>query len=113
MFYEQILRDLKIKARTCPICSKPYTKYDIVEYYFVKARLCPTNELAEMRKAELLKQMEGEREKRRLEEPQKLKQVCTEKKKVSDQLTIPKNKLEQLMKEDNKELKDSESKKHD
>lgn len=33
VFNEKIIKDLGIKDKKCPLCTKPYVKGDIVEYF--------------------------------------------------------------------------------
>ncbi|CAD8157206.1 unnamed protein product [Paramecium octaurelia] len=99
VFYEKLIKDLKIKELKCPICTKPYTEKDIVQ-------LCPTNEEAEIKKAQLYKEIElkekqKEDQKKQLKvsdtvdnlEQQQKKKVCTEEQKFKGQ-TMENNKLQ-------------------
>ncbi|CAD8085428.1 unnamed protein product [Paramecium primaurelia] len=101
VFNEKLIKDLKIKELKCPICNKPYTEKDIVQ-------LCPTNEEAEIKKAQLYQEIE-QKEKSKVEqkqqckvsqtvevlESQQKKKVCTEERKQMKQ-AIENNKLQIL-----------------
>ncbi|KAM3146197.1 hypothetical protein pb186bvf_001854 [Paramecium bursaria] len=82
VFSEKGMKDMKIKQKTCPVCEKKYEIGDIVE-------LCPTNEEAELRRAELFKKLESEVQ----AEPQIKKKVCKEE---SKKPIVVSNKLQQI-----------------
>ncbi|CAD8176506.1 unnamed protein product [Paramecium pentaurelia] len=101
VFNKKLIKDLKIKELKCPICNKEYTDKDIVQ-------LCPTNEDAEIKKAQVqkeiqLKDKQKEDQKQSFKvsdaienlEQQQKKKICTEECKIMRK-AMDNNKLQNL-----------------